>query len=76
MKVSEQQFRQQPVTRSNLTMSDASIVFDHHDNEVKNYADLNFNRRNQLTKVNQVAKNKRTDINIQHISPIKSTYSE
>jgi hypothetical protein len=60
-------------TRPNVTISDASIVYEHPDNEDTNGE--NEYRQSRLTQTIQ-NKNRRTnDINIQHISPIKS-YSE
>ena len=60
-------------TKPNVTISDASIVYEHPDNDDTNGE--NEYRKSRLTHTMQHKTRRTADINIQHISPIKS-YSE
>ena len=68
MKHSEQ-YKQSGV-KPNVTISDASIVYEHPNNEETN--DENDYLKSRLIHTIQHRNRRKTDINIQHISPIKS----
>ena len=70
MKHNDQHYRPSGA-KSNVTISDASIVFEHPDNE-DDENDGRMSRRAQTIHINRNNNKRTNEINIQHISPIKS----